>query len=180
MPKDVKDSKVAPKDGAKPYPESTRRRAKKLKAQTAQAQEPIPAEIEEEQPVNDTESSAPIQPANQKQKKGTGKKTKVFATKDSMLSLIDEVASKETERSQGKLKRRAEIEDKAEQRELATLEAKAKKQNKLEMVKAQLKQKKRIQQREKKREKKNAHKENNHRSQEKVTKEHSFVSYYLD
>ncbi|KAI9285107.1 hypothetical protein BC943DRAFT_48793 [Umbelopsis sp. AD052] len=167
MPKEVHNSKAtAVAQESKPYPTSTRRRAKKLRAETTkthgagaakatkaeeteEAEEVEEVEVEEatvEEDVSVENNTKPIQ-----KKKGAGKKTKVFATQSSMLSLIDLVAAKEDQKSQGKLKRRAEIEDKAEQRELAVLDAQAKKQNKLELVKEQIKNKRRIQQREKKR-----------------------------
>ncbi|CAO3694951.1 unnamed protein product [Umbelopsis ramanniana] len=118
-------------------------------SEATKSEEVADVEVEEETVENTSIPADNIKP-NQK-KKGTGKKTKVFATQSSMLSLIDLVAAKEDQKSQGKLKRRAEIEDKVEQRELATLDAQAKKQNKLELVKEQIKNKRRIQQREKKR-----------------------------
>ncbi|KAG2183681.1 hypothetical protein INT43_006689 [Umbelopsis isabellina] len=114
--------------------------------------------------------------ANQK-KKGTGKKGKVFATKDSMLSLIDQVASKEENRSHNKLKRRAEIEDMAEQRELASLATKAKKQSKLEEAKEMIKNKRRIQKREKKRTIKQA---TESASSQKVSDRHNDYAVYLN
>ncbi|CAO3680164.1 unnamed protein product [Umbelopsis vinacea] len=161
MPKQVKNAKESTTVDTKPYPTSTRRRAKKMRAENSNPQktkEPRPSEVVEEE-VSETESSIPIEQPTPKKKAtgGTGKKVKVFATKDSMLSLIDLVASKEVERSQGKLKRRAEIEDKVEQREHAALQVKTKKQDKLEMVKEQIKNKRRIQKREKKRTQKQSH-----------------------
>lgn len=69
----------------KPYPTSTRRRAKKMRAENSNPQktkEPRPSEVVEEE-VSETESSIPIEQPTPKKKAtgGTGKKVKVFATK---------------------------------------------------------------------------------------------------
>ncbi|KAM3580114.1 hypothetical protein VKS41_007351 [Umbelopsis sp. WA50703] len=128
MPKELQIAKESAVEPSLPYPTSSRRRAKKLRAAASQ-----PKEVTETSSHNDEiqDTAEPMEAPSKQKKKSSGKKGKVFATKDSMLSLIDQVASKEESRSNSKLKRRAEIEDMAEQRELASLESRAKKQSKL-------------------------------------------------